>query len=200
MFPVTIMRLNLKLFFFLRSDFSKPRAEVIQTLEEVARDYQFGQYEDDHPGEEFPLCDAFWTASALLGRVKAETRRIFLFTCQDLPHTDEAQLQRARARLDDCAASGVEVELFAFDPPGGTFRLEPFYSCLRGLEDDENDDFEGDKMATWKAFARLEDMKARTKMKVRGVSLPQFIVFKHVYIFFLGHEKTYSGSCSNACC
>jgi hypothetical protein len=105
------------------SDFDKPSAQLIERLDElrskkfllllcfcfasnaqvfgcfvqVPGKYSFGHWEEGNPGTEFALCDAFWTASSLLGRVKnAAERRVWLFTDEDTPHQDEDLLTRAK--------------------------------------------------------------------------------------------------------
>ena len=145
---------------YVVQEFDKPSATLVQTLGELEENYSYGHFEDDHPGEEFPLCDAFWTASSLFGKIKTDSRRVFLFTDEDTPHTDEDNLSRARARLHDYETSRIEVELFAFDRADHEFQLAPFYSMLNvGSEDEEEN-------RLWKAFNKLEDMVEKTKMKV----------------------------------
>jgi ATP-dependent DNA helicase 2 subunit 1 len=137
-------------------DFDKPSAGLVEQVEELKSKYGFGHWETAHPNDEFPLCDAFWTASALLGRIKVTDRRVFLFTDEDCPHQNEDLIQRAKARLDDYHNGGVEVSLFAFDRPGRDFRLEHFYHAIRGIDDD----------GKWKAHNRLELMLEKTMKKV----------------------------------
>ena len=143
---------------YVLSDFDRPSGDFVKQIDALSMEdvFPFGHWADSHPGVEFPLCDAFWTASSLLGRVKVSDRRVFLFTDQDCPHTDEDQLQRARARLDDYASSGVEVQLFAYDRIDADFSLDSFYHALPNLHDG----------GRWKACSRLEAMSDRVTRKI----------------------------------
>ncbi len=106
---------------YVLQDLDVPSVELIKSMEALRKHYPHGHWDDS---EEFPLSDAFWTASSLLAKTKVPTRRVFLFTNQDKPHDDRSeQLDQARRRLEDFHASNVEVELLAFDPPGREFRL-----------------------------------------------------------------------------
>ncbi len=105
---------------FVFADFDKPSANLIERLDElkglvscflflfffydffflkkkVPGNYKLGHWINQNPDSEFNLCDAFWTASSLLGRIKnASERRVWLFTDEDTPHHDEDLLTRAK--------------------------------------------------------------------------------------------------------
>lgn len=141
--------------------------------------FPFGHWAEQNPDVEFNLCDAFWTASSLLGRIKSVTeRRVWLFTDEDSPHReDDDLLSRAKgvflgsresfsqvflflARLEDYRASGVTMRLFAIQranaPP---FSLQPFYRLCPDPDIEENTGF-------WTAESRIEQLSLLTSQRV----------------------------------
>ncbi len=144
-------------------DFDKPSAQLIEKLDELRTEngYTMGHWETSNPGSEFPLSDAFWTASSVLSRIKnAAERRVWLFTDEDTPHQDDDLLGRARARLEDYRSSGVRMSLFAFQRGGGArpFDLRPFYRLCPDPDIEESTNM-------WTAESRLDLMLRKTNQK-----------------------------------
>ncbi len=148
---------------YVLSDFDKPTTQLVQQLEALQKPdaYKLGHWETNNPGVEFPMCDAFWTASSLLSRIKsASDRRVWLFTDEDTPHQDEDMLGRAVARLEDYRSSGVQMSLFAFQRAGTCpFNLAPFYRLCPDPDIEEGTE-------NWTAMSRLDAMERKAKQKV----------------------------------
>jgi hypothetical protein len=207
---------------YVLQDLDVPSVELIKTMEAMSKVYPHGSW--DGP-EEFPLSDAFWTASSLLAKTKVQTRRVFLFTNQDTPHDERSDaLEQARRRLEDFHTSNVDVQLFAFDPPGRDFRLgfyREVYERSRDYDMTASDRPHGPSSSSihsssqgsaapgdvrrvdpmWKASSRLEHMLQRVRAKATPrralTTLPMTLVL--AFVDASGSLTTSPGARCGAC-
>lgn len=165
-------------------DLDGPSVELIKAMDDLSRTYTSKSYGHWDRQEEFPLSDAFWTASSLLAKTSKThpNRRVFIFTNQDNPHADQDQLEQAKRRIEDFTTSGIVLQLFAFDTRSHDFRLQPFYHLVQqqsGLLSDYGGvlgsvssagslpAMDSRVLESWKASSRLTTMLERVRAKSR---------------------------------
>ncbi|CAG8530119.1 7367_t:CDS:10 [Funneliformis caledonium] len=94
---------------------------------EVDFDNEYGSTD-----EEYPIGDVFWICSELFNKETSKTlktKRIFLITDQDNPHTSNPVLRStAITRARDLTESGIQINLFSLNKLDHTFNFNAFYS------------------------------------------------------------------------
>ncbi|KAG2184916.1 hypothetical protein INT43_000829 [Umbelopsis isabellina] len=123
---------------YLLQNLDSPDAPRIKEIENIAENLDNFEKEYGSVSEEFPLGNVFWTASNIfsLSSKKKGTRRIFLLTNEENPHSTNIGLRNAAIRrAKDLWEVGIRIELFSMDKPGQHFNNDFFYSAI--IESDE---------------------------------------------------------------
>ncbi|KAI0724871.1 ku70-like protein [Fomitopsis betulina] len=152
-----------------------PSVQEIKRLLEAARETP------DFLSEEFPpmtdgrvpMGDVFTSCNWVIrdGAPKTATKRIFLVTDEDDPHTGAAKhrlITTARTTLIDLAQSGVTIEPFFISTADKPFDPTKFYnSVLLPTNVVDTDDMEGHILPENISIARVEDLLEQ--MRIREV-------------------------------
>ncbi|CAG8432921.1 6067_t:CDS:10 [Diversispora eburnea] len=129
--------------------------------------------------EQYPLGDVFWVCSELFNSVTSptvRTKRIFLITNEDNPHSTKPVLRSAAiTRARDLIESKIEIDLFSIDKPDSTFNLHSFYWEILSTND-EFDDFT--HINTSKSFEALRSRIISKESPKRSIFSVPFHLFE----------------------
>ncbi|KAI8088997.1 SPOC like C-terminal domain-containing protein [Halteromyces radiatus] len=119
---------------------------------------------------EFPLGDVFWTCADIFSAItqKRTSKRVFLFTNQDHPHSDNEKLRNAAIqRAKDLLDMNIRIELFGLDRIHHNFDYKHFYRevFIHEKSDDFYDDDEANDFIMEKGSTKLEELMTRIRRK-----------------------------------
>lgn len=118
-----------------------PGAEKVLQLEKLLEAPANDDFETKfgHSGT-VSVADALWTCSNMFSNCsqKLGYKRIMLFTNNDSPHGDDAQLTRqAVAKAEDLRQNGIDLELMHMKQHEKPFNVKTFYEELMYADEDE---------------------------------------------------------------
>ncbi|XP_052799774.1 X-ray repair cross-complementing protein 5-like [Mya arenaria] len=125
---------------YVYQELDQPGATRILELEEMCEEKHKTFTVDYGHSLAFSLSEALWTCQNMFANSpqKVNSKRILLFTCNEDPHTGNAQLQRqAKTKASDLNETGIDLELMHLQLPGHTFDVNKFYKDLLYTDDDE---------------------------------------------------------------
>ncbi|KIY71036.1 Ku DNA-binding complex, Ku70 subunit [Cylindrobasidium torrendii FP15055 ss-10] len=121
-------------------------------------------------GQRVPLGDVFTSCNWVIRdgparAPKSATKRVFLITDEDQPHTASQLITSARTTLVDLTQAGITVEPFFISTEEKSFNVEKFYSnvLLNNLIDEEGEDSEG--LAEHVSISRIDDLLAQMRFR-----------------------------------
>ncbi|KAG6816666.1 hypothetical protein H0H87_004026 [Tephrocybe sp. NHM501043] len=148
--------------------------ELIQLLDD-ARENPEALREAFPPlqGKRTPMGDVFTSCNWVLrdGAPKTATKRVFLITDEDNPHSGPANQQlitSARTTLIDLTQAGVAVEPFFISTPEKPFEVSKFYSGVLlptniGDDDEDIDPSDPSVLPESISISRIEDLLAQMR-------------------------------------
>ncbi|KAI9252347.1 SPOC like C-terminal domain-containing protein [Phascolomyces articulosus] len=130
--------------------------------------------------EEFPLGNVFWTCMEIFSEKakKSGTRRVFMITDQDHPHTTNENLRNAAIqRAKDLGEIGVDIELFGLNTGGNLFDESLFYNEILNASKDDSEESIGREVRAPKGGSNnldelLERVRRKRPMKRSGFRIP----------------------------
>ncbi|KAF9896793.1 X-ray repair cross-complementing protein 6, partial [Lobosporangium transversale] len=148
---------------YVLQDLETPDVSKIQQLEAIDdKTIDFNQEFGTSNGK-YTLGEMFWTATSLFGSSaqRIGSKRLFLFTNEDDPHSGDISLRSAsKVRANDLQQFGIKIELFDIDKPGEKFNRKTFYKDI--LIDVMDDDEEG---TTDDVSTKLSELLQRVQRK-----------------------------------
>lgn len=159
---------------YVLQDLSLLDPDRVHELEDLIRDgdRDFGS-SLGHAAKEASLGDALWMASHVFAgsRTRLGEKRVFLFTNQEDPHKDDANLRRkALTKAADLKELGIDVTLMPLKS-GAAFNVEAFYTDLLQMTVKEDvEDLRRNATASWDELeARMKGLEDKRR---RLASLP----------------------------
>jgi ATP-dependent DNA helicase 2 subunit 1 len=127
---------------YILQDLDQPDAPRIKELDQLLEGVAADTFSTDYGhSSDYSLNDVFWTCSNMFANspVKLASKRVFMFTNNDDPHSSSLPLQRqAKTKAKDMADTGIDIELLYLPPPdGSSFNLSRFYQDVMMMADDE---------------------------------------------------------------
>ncbi|KAF9090607.1 X-ray repair cross-complementing protein 6 [Mortierella sp. AM989] len=130
---------------YVLQDLETPDVNKIQQLEsidekKISFDEEFGT-----SNGKYTLGEIFWTATSLFGSSaqRVGSKRLFLFTNEDNPHSGDISLRSAsKVRAKDLQEFGIKIELFDIDKKDEPFDRNIFYKDIL-IDGSEDADEEG---------------------------------------------------------
>jgi ATP-dependent DNA helicase 2 subunit 1 len=183
----------------LLMDLEVPSAARIKECERLAGNPEAAQTEIGSASEDSPLGNVFWTCANIFAASRttgtamqtAGTKRIFLFTCEDVPNRDNPALQRAaRTRGRDLTELGITMELFAIPRNGrATFNTQIFYKPIlnKGNDDFDDGDFAESSLGKFEELlvrVRRREMRKRALTRTSLILAPGFEVSVRMYLLY----------------
>ncbi|KAF9171993.1 X-ray repair cross-complementing protein 6 [Mortierella sp. AD010] len=130
---------------YVLQDLEAPDVSKIQQLEsidekKISFDEEFGS-----SNGKYTLGEIFWTATNLFGSSaqRVGSKRLFLFTNEDDPHSGDISLRSAsKVRAKDLQDFGIKIELFDIDKKDEPFSRKTFYKdiLIDGGDDDDGEE------------------------------------------------------------
>ncbi|KAF9130438.1 X-ray repair cross-complementing protein 6 [Mortierella sp. 14UC] len=158
---------------YVLQDLDVPDVSKIQQLEAIEDqrtnfDEEFGTSNGD-----YTLGEMFWTATNLFGgsAQRIGSKRLFLFTNEDDPHSNDISLRSAsKVRAKDLQEFGIKIELFDMDKPMEKFNRKNFYKdILLDAVDDEEDNSPSQEEQTSAKLGELLQRVRRKEVKKRSL-------------------------------
>ncbi|KAH6901267.1 SPOC like C-terminal domain-containing protein [Coprinopsis sp. MPI-PUGE-AT-0042] len=154
---------------------SAPKVQELGRILEAAREDP-EELQREFPsmkGRSVPIGDVFTSANWILrdGAPKTATKRVFLITDQDNPHSGPGSHQlttSARTTLIDLTQAGVTVEPFFISRPNERFDVTKFYSSVllpTNLEDEEELQGDSSVLPESISIARIEDLLEQMRFR-----------------------------------
>ncbi|KAF9012092.1 ku70-like protein [Hymenopellis radicata] len=114
-------------------------------------------------GQRVPMGDVFTSCNWVLrdGAPKTATKRVFLITDEDQPHTASQLITSAKTTLTDLTQAGVTVEPFFISTEDKPFDKNKFYSSVLLSNMAEDEDEEG--LPESISISRIEDLLAQMR-------------------------------------
>ncbi|KAI8598353.1 SPOC like C-terminal domain-containing protein [Dissophora ornata] len=133
--------------------------------ENIVTDAQEFDEEFGTSNRKYTLGEIFWTATTMFGSSaqRVGSKRMFLFTNEDDPHSGDISLRSAsKVRAKDLQQFGIKIELFDIDKPEEKFNRKNFYKdiFIEGMDDEEDEDAPADDTS-----AKLGELLQRVQRK-----------------------------------
>ncbi|KAF4596792.1 ATP-dependent DNA helicase II subunit 1 [Pleurotus pulmonarius] len=150
---------------------SAPKIQEVMQLLDAARENPDELREAFPPltGKKVPMGDVFTSCNWVLrdGAPKTASKRIFLITDDDDPHSgsgSEQLLRSAKTTLEDLVQTGVTVEPFFISTDEQSFDVSKFYSQVlpNGTTDGEEDE-ESSTLPESISITRIDDLLAQMR-------------------------------------
>ncbi|CAO3612423.1 unnamed protein product [Cunninghamella blakesleeana] len=121
---------------YVLQDLDIPDIDRIRQAENLASDDTYFEKEFGSTQNEVPLANVFAVCSDMFAASKVKgTRRIFLITNQDNPHSNDSKLQQAALqRGKDLLNLNINIELFGLDQLDHIFNNSHFYDEILGSD------------------------------------------------------------------
>ncbi|KAF9931124.1 X-ray repair cross-complementing protein 6 [Linnemannia zychae] len=128
---------------YVLQDLDVPDVNKIQQLEAIEEQRTNFEEEFGTSNGEYTLGEMFWTATNMFSgsAQRIGSKRVFLFTNEDDPHSSDISLRSAsKVRAKDLQEFGIKIELFDMDKPMDKFNRSNFYKdiLLDAAVDDED--------------------------------------------------------------
>ncbi|KAI9305696.1 SPOC like C-terminal domain-containing protein [Cunninghamella echinulata] len=173
-------------------DLDIPDIDRIREAESLCSDETYFEKEYGSTHNEIPLANVFAVCSDMFAHSKVKgTKRIFLITNQDNPHSDNNSLQQAALqRAKDLLNLNIHIELFGLDRLDHVFNNKYFYQdiLLSDSESQLNSSFTS--VATDnKIDALLTRIRRKENKKRSQFSIP-FMITPNLTIGIQGYKLT----------
>ncbi|KAG0296956.1 X-ray repair cross-complementing protein 6 [Dissophora globulifera] len=150
---------------YVLQDLETPDVNKIQQLESI--DDKTIDFEEEFGSSDgkYTLGEIFWTATNIFGSSaqRVGSKRLFLFTNEDDPHSGDISLRSAsKVRAKDLQEFGIKIELFDIDKPDEKFSRKNFYKdiLIDGIDDDDEEGAPADDTS-----AKLSELLQRVQRK-----------------------------------
>ena len=95
-------------------------------------------------------------------KTKTGSKRVFLITAEDNPHSDDPVFHRAaQTKAIDLYDNGISINLFVWDTPEKPFDFSHFYKPILDIEQEEDVDY----ASTYNAASKLDEFKNIIRQK-----------------------------------
>ncbi|KAF9431936.1 X-ray repair cross-complementing protein 6 [Entomortierella beljakovae] len=150
---------------YVLQDLEAPDVNKIQQLESIDEkkvnfDEEFGT-----SNGKYTLGEVFWTATNLFGgsAQRVGSKRLFLFTNDDDPHSGDISLRSAsKVRAKDLQDFGIKIELFDIDKKAEPFNKTTFY---KDILIDGSDDVDEEGTSAENTSTKLSELLQRVQRK-----------------------------------
>ncbi|KAH7049058.1 SPOC like C-terminal domain-containing protein [Linnemannia elongata] len=157
---------------YVLQDLDVPDVGKIQQLEAIEEqrtnfDEEFGTSNGD-----YTLGEMFWTATNMFGgsAQRIGSKRLFLFTNEDDPHSNDISLRSAsKVRAKDLQEFGIKIELFDMDKPMQKFHRTNFYKDILLDSVDDNEESQSQEEQTTAKLGELLQRVRRKEVKKRSL-------------------------------
>ncbi|KAK3842166.1 MAG: SPOC like C-terminal domain-containing protein [Linnemannia gamsii] len=157
---------------YVLQDLDVPDVSKIQQLEAIEDQRTNFDEEFGTSNGEYTLGEMFWTATNLFGgsAQRVGSKRLFLFTNEDDPHTSDISLRSAsKVRAKDLQEFGIKIELFDMDKPMEKFNRKNFYKDILLDAVEEDDDGPSQEEHTTAKLGELLQRVRRKEVKKRSL-------------------------------
>ncbi|XP_065317084.1 X-ray repair cross-complementing protein 5-like isoform X1 [Gordionus sp. m RMFG-2023] len=184
---------------FIYQEFDHLGAESIKKIEKFMKDiekeiinFPFGHHNKDN-NYQASIAESLWICSNqfIHSKYKMGPKKIYIFTCQDNPHSDDPHLRKqAIQRARDANESDIDIQLIGFsDSPDGkgtasdTFDMSKFYKELLTLNDEEVENYPTSEelLDELESRLRIRDYRKRAVSKLPFNIGPTTIVAVSLY-------------------
>ncbi|KAI9090439.1 SPOC like C-terminal domain-containing protein [Phlyctochytrium arcticum] len=193
---------------YVKYDLDSPDAERILELEKLENDSDWAATTLGR-SDDYSLAEVLWTCSNLFSAKgqKFSSKRIFLITHNDNPHSNNLAFQRnAKVRAQDLQDLGILIDLFPVETSSAIFDFEKFFRDLPAIVGAEAESGERPASASRK-YEEMQrkilrrEVKKRTAFRVPLQLHDSLVIGVRGYNLVLEQKKsnhTYLDSRSNA--